>query len=63
VPYLQAIDLDKDELVQAIALSAFVSTVALALGLGLNSGLSTAAPAGVDPTSIAWQCLHRIASG
>jgi uncharacterized membrane protein YfcA len=39
---LQAIDLDKDELVQAIALSAFVSTIALALGLGLNSGLSTA---------------------
>jgi uncharacterized membrane protein YfcA len=47
VPYIQALDLDKDELVQAMAISAFVSTVALALGLGLNSGLSgaIAAPA------------------
>jgi uncharacterized membrane protein YfcA len=42
VPYLQALDLDKDGLVQALALSAFVSTVALALGLGLNNGLGGA---------------------
>src|SRR5215468_10825394 len=47
VPYLQALDLGRDELVQALAISAFVSTVALGLGLGLNSGLSgaTAIPA------------------
>ena len=46
VPYLQAIELDKDELVQALALSAFISTVALALGLGINSslGFDIAAP-------------------
>ena len=46
VPYLQAIDLDKDDLVQALALSAFTSTVALALGLGINSsfGFDIAAP-------------------
>jgi uncharacterized membrane protein YfcA len=42
VPYLQALDLGKDELVQALAISAFVSTVALALGLGLNNGLGSA---------------------
>jgi len=34
VPYLQALDLGKDELLQALAISAFISTVALALGLG-----------------------------
>ena len=46
MPYLQAIELDKDELVQALALSAFTSTVALALGLGINSslGFDIAAP-------------------
>jgi uncharacterized protein len=42
VPYLQALGLGKDELVQALAISAFVSTVALALGLGLNNGLGSA---------------------
>jgi uncharacterized protein len=42
VPYTQALNLDKDELVQALAISAFVSTVALALGLGLNNGLGGA---------------------
>ena len=47
VPYVQALDLGKEELVQALAISAFVSTLALALGLGLNSGLggAMAAPA------------------
>jgi uncharacterized membrane protein YfcA len=39
VPYVQSLDLGKDELVQALAISAFVSSVALALGLGLNQGL------------------------
>ena len=38
-PYLQAVHRDKDEFVQAIAVSAFVFAVALALGLGLNSAL------------------------
>jgi uncharacterized membrane protein YfcA len=42
VPYIQALDLSKDELVQALAISAFVSSIALALGLGLNNGLSDA---------------------
>jgi uncharacterized membrane protein YfcA len=47
VPYVQALNLGKDELVQALAISAFVSTWALALGLGLNNGLggAMAAPA------------------
>ena len=49
VPYIQALDLGKDELVQALAISAFVSSVALALGLGFNHGLggAIAVPAGV----------------
>ena len=41
-PYLQAVHRDKDEFVQAIAVSAFVFAVALALGLGLNSALDPA---------------------
>jgi uncharacterized membrane protein YfcA len=49
-PYVQALSLGKDELVQAMAISAFVSTVALALGLGLNSGLGGAVAA---PTLVA----------
>jgi uncharacterized membrane protein YfcA len=50
VPYVQALNLGKDELVQALAISAFVSTLALALGLGLNNGLGGAI---VAPTMIA----------
>jgi uncharacterized membrane protein YfcA len=50
VPYVQALDLGKDELVQAMAISAFMSTVALALGLGLNHGLGGALAA---PTMVA----------
>ncbi len=38
VPYLQALDLDRDDLVQALGLSFLVSTLALALSLG-HSGL------------------------
>jgi uncharacterized membrane protein YfcA len=45
VPYVQALNLGKDELVQAMAISAFMSTVALALGLGLNNGLGGAVAA------------------
>ena len=50
VPYIQALNLGKDELVQAMAISAFMSTVALALGLGLNNGLGGAVAA---PTMVA----------
>jgi len=42
VPYLQAIGLDKAELVQALGLSFTVSTVALALNVGLEGGLHVA---------------------
>lgn len=38
VPYLQALGLGKDELVQALGLSFTVSTVALGAGLGLHGG-------------------------
>ena len=38
-PYLQALNLGKDELVQAIGIAALVATSALALGLGLNGRL------------------------
>jgi uncharacterized membrane protein YfcA len=36
VPFLQALHLDKDDLIQALGLSFTVSTVTLALGLGLH---------------------------
>ena len=39
VPYLQAIGLEKEELVQALGLSFTVSTLALALNVGLEGGL------------------------
>lgn len=42
VPYIQALDLPKDELVQALAISAFVSSAALAIGLGVNNALGGA---------------------
>ena len=41
VPYLQAIDMTKDELVQAIGITAFTSAAALAMGLGLHGSLDT----------------------
>lgn len=40
VPYLQSLGLDKDDLVQALGLSFTVSTIALAVGLGLNGGIA-----------------------
>lgn len=43
VPFLQAIGLEKEELIQALGLSFTVSTVALGLGLALNGALATAA--------------------
>jgi uncharacterized membrane protein YfcA len=39
VPYLQAIGLEKEELVQALGLSFTVSTMALAVNVGLEGGL------------------------
>ena len=39
VPFLQALDLDKDEMVQAIGITAFTSAFALALGLGVHGAL------------------------
>jgi uncharacterized membrane protein YfcA len=42
VPYIQALGLSKDELVQALAISAFVSSIALGLGLQFNNGLTNA---------------------
>ena len=39
VPYLQALGLEKDELIQALGLSFTVSTIALALGLGAQGVL------------------------
>ncbi|MBT5050176.1 MAG: sulfite exporter TauE/SafE family protein [Rhodospirillaceae bacterium] len=38
-PYVQALNLGKDELVQAIGIVALIATTALALGLGLNGSL------------------------
>lgn len=43
VPYLQALGLDKDELVQALGLSFLVSTIALALALGHGGALPASA--------------------
>jgi len=43
VPYLQAIGLEKDELVQALGLSFTVSTIALAVGLGGHHALDGSA--------------------
>ena len=39
VPYLQALGLEKEELVQALGLSFTVSTIALAINVGLEGGL------------------------
>ncbi|WP_280153105.1 sulfite exporter TauE/SafE family protein [Piscinibacter sp. XHJ-5] len=43
VPYLQALGLDKEELVQALGLSFLVSTIALALALGHGGALPASA--------------------
>ena len=39
VPYLQALGFERDDLVQALGLSFTVSTIALALGIGMHGGL------------------------
>lgn len=41
VPFLQSIDLGRDELVQSIGITAFTSAFALMLGLGVHGGLRT----------------------
>lgn len=43
VPYLQALGLDKDDLVQAMGISFTVSTIALGIGLILQGGYSVGA--------------------
>jgi uncharacterized membrane protein YfcA len=43
VPYLQALGLEKDDLVQALGLSFTVSTIALGIGLAANDALHIAA--------------------
>lgn len=40
VPYLQALDLDKEDLVQALGLSSTISTIALAIGLTRGNALN-----------------------
>ncbi|MGE8639690.1 MAG: sulfite exporter TauE/SafE family protein [Achromobacter sp.] len=45
VPYLQALNLGRDGLIQAMGISFTVSTVALAAGLALNGGYSSGAAA------------------
>jgi uncharacterized membrane protein YfcA len=42
VPYLQALGLDRDDLIQALGLSFTVSTVALGIGLAVDGSLPTA---------------------
>lgn len=46
VPYLQALDLQRDELIQAMGISFTVSTVALAVGLYFNARYSGASLGG-----------------
>lgn len=63
-PYLQALTLGKDELVQSFALTAVVASAALALGLGLNGALapSVAVPGALaTATAFAGMALGQIA--
>jgi uncharacterized membrane protein YfcA len=56
VPYLQAIGLEKEELVQALGLSFTVSTVALAVNVTVEGGLNiTVAPLTIAALALA--CL------
>ena len=50
VPYIQALDMDKDELVQALGLSFTVSTVALAIGLAAHGAFR---PDQLGPSAVA----------
>ncbi|MFG1419657.1 sulfite exporter TauE/SafE family protein [Xanthobacter sp. V0B-10] len=69
VPYLQALALEKDDLVQALGLSFTVSTLALALGLGLRGAfplehLAPSALAVLPALAGMWagQALRRVLS-
>ena len=61
VPYLQALGLEKDDLVQALGLSFFVSTIALAVGLS-SGGLFGASIAGTSLLALA-PALAGMAAG
>jgi uncharacterized protein len=56
VPYLQAIGLEKEDLVQALGLSFTVSTVALAVNVGVAGGLNTSM-AGTTLAALVAVCL------
>ncbi len=55
VPYLQAIGLEKEDLVQALGLSFTVSTVALAVNVGVAGGFNVS-EAGITLTALATAC-------
>jgi len=61
VPYLQALGLEKDDLVQALGLSFFVSTIALALSFSIG-GLFGASIAGTSLLALA-PALAGMAAG
>ena len=56
VPYLQAIGLEKEDLVQGLGLSFTVSTIALAVNVGVAGGLNTSM-AGPTLAALAAACL------
>ena len=56
VPYLQAIGLEKEELVQALGLSFTVSTIALALNLA-SAGALDVSIAGAAVGALAMACV------
>jgi len=56
VPYLQAIGLEKEELVQALGLSFTVSTLALAVNVGIEGGVHVSA-AGDTVVALVLACL------
>ncbi|AZW11616.1 sulfite exporter TauE/SafE family protein [Bordetella bronchiseptica] len=64
VPYLQALGLDKDELVQAMGISFSVSTLALAAGLGLTGhyggGAAAVSLAMLAPALAGMVCGQRL---
>ncbi|MBV8746180.1 MAG: sulfite exporter TauE/SafE family protein, partial [Xanthobacteraceae bacterium] len=64
VPYLQALNLDKDDLIQALGLSFTVSTIALAIGLQSAGAFETRSAAGsalaVVPALLGMELGQRI---
>lgn len=59
VPYLQAIDLEKEELVQALGLSFTVSTLALAVNVGIEGGLQVSM-AGETIVALGFACTGML---